>query len=271
MVRHGALHGLADPPGRIRGELEAAAPVELLDRAIEAERSLLDQVEERHSQPAISLGDRDDEPQVRLDHAALGDRITALDALRERDLVGSGQELVAAHVCEEELQRIGRARQRLGGPDGRFCLFLLPLGVGQLLLGVGVGLRLSHLETDGLELTRDLLGFLVVQLVLEHKRLELDRFHPAALLRALDQTLDLIGFEQFCQLVLRQEVCQSFRRTPVCTISIDSMQVCPVFPGREPRYSCHKLTTRPLRPLFHRPGERERHPPTLERVRRPDT
>ena len=139
---------------------------------------------------------------------------------------------MAADICQEELQRVRGARKRLGGPDGCFGLFLLPLCVRELLLRVGVCLRLSHLETDGLELTRDLLGFLVVQLVLEHECLELDWFHPAALLRALDQTLDLIGFEQFCQLVLRQEVCQSFRRTPVCTISIDSMWACPVFPGQ---------------------------------------
>jgi hypothetical protein len=36
VVRHGALHRLADPPGRVRRELVAAPPVELLDRAVEA-------------------------------------------------------------------------------------------------------------------------------------------------------------------------------------------------------------------------------------------
>ena len=41
-------------------------------------------------------------------------------------------------------------------------------GFGQLLLRVGVGLRLTHFEPDRLELARDLLGFLVVELVLEH-------------------------------------------------------------------------------------------------------
>src|ERR671911_319883 len=42
MVRDRALHGLADPPGRVRRELEPAAPVELLYGAVEAERPLLD-------------------------------------------------------------------------------------------------------------------------------------------------------------------------------------------------------------------------------------
>ena len=73
VVRHGALHRLADPPGRVRRELVAAPPVELLDGAVEAERALLDQVEERDAEPAVALGDRDDEPEVRLDHAPLGD------------------------------------------------------------------------------------------------------------------------------------------------------------------------------------------------------
>src|SRR5439155_2189873 len=40
---------LADPPGRVGGELEALAVVELLGRAHEPERSLLDQVEERQT------------------------------------------------------------------------------------------------------------------------------------------------------------------------------------------------------------------------------
>src|SRR2546423_6135561 len=35
MVRHGALHGLADPPRCVGGELVAAPPVELLDRAVQ--------------------------------------------------------------------------------------------------------------------------------------------------------------------------------------------------------------------------------------------
>src|SRR4051794_18977089 len=64
VIRDCALHRLADPPGRVGRELEAAAPVELLDRAVQAERPLLDQIEEWHSQAAIALRDRDDEPQV---------------------------------------------------------------------------------------------------------------------------------------------------------------------------------------------------------------
>src|SRR5207302_2091726 len=61
VVRDGTLHRLADPPGRIRRELVAPAPVELLDRAVQAERALLDQIEERDAEAAVALGDRHDE------------------------------------------------------------------------------------------------------------------------------------------------------------------------------------------------------------------
>src|SRR5207249_1772188 len=57
VVRDGALHRLADPPGGVGRELEPAAPVELLDGAVEAERALLDEVEERHAEPAVALRD----------------------------------------------------------------------------------------------------------------------------------------------------------------------------------------------------------------------
>src|SRR5207248_1947074 len=52
VVRHGALHRLADPPGRVRRELVAAPPVELLHGAVQAERALLDQVQERDAEAA---------------------------------------------------------------------------------------------------------------------------------------------------------------------------------------------------------------------------
>ena len=71
---------LADPPGRVGRELEALAVVELLRRADEAERPLLDQVEERQALVAVVLRDRDDEPQVGLDHLLLRVEVAALDA-----------------------------------------------------------------------------------------------------------------------------------------------------------------------------------------------
>src|SRR6185503_1320085 len=75
--------GLADPPRRVRRELEALRVVELLDRADQAEVALLDQVEEQHPAPDVVLRDRHDEPQVRLDQLALGELTVALDAAEE--------------------------------------------------------------------------------------------------------------------------------------------------------------------------------------------
>src|SRR4051794_12786903 len=87
LVGERARHGLADPPRRIGRELEALAVVELLGSANEADRPLLDQVEERQALVAVSLRDRDDEAQVRLDHLLLRRVVAALDPLRELDLL----------------------------------------------------------------------------------------------------------------------------------------------------------------------------------------
>ena len=119
MIRHGALHRLADPPGRIRRELVATAPVELLDGAVEAERALLDQVQEGDAEAPIALGDGDDQAQVRLDHAPLGGGVAPLDCLGEGDLLRGGEQLVAADIGQEELKAVCGAREdvrlRLGG------------------------------------------------------------------------------------------------------------------------------------------------------------
>ena len=104
LVGESARDGLADPPGRVGRELVAAAPVELLDRADQAEGAFLDQVEERQALVAVVLRDRDDEPQVRLDHPLLGPLVAALDLLRELDLLRRGQQRMAAGLAQEELQ-----------------------------------------------------------------------------------------------------------------------------------------------------------------------
>src|SRR6266542_66578 len=50
---------LADPPGRVGRELEALAPVELLDRAQQPEIALLDQVDQRQAGAGEAPRDRD--------------------------------------------------------------------------------------------------------------------------------------------------------------------------------------------------------------------
>ena len=140
--------------------MKPLAVVELLGRAHEADRSLLDQVEERQALVAIALRDRDDEPQVGLDHRLLGGVIAELDPLGELDLLRRGEERHLADVLEEELQRVGRDL-RLGRP--------LLLRVGLALLGaddVDLGLfergvelvQLGRIEVELVEREGDLLG-----------------------------------------------------------------------------------------------------------------
>ena len=160
LVGDRARDGLADPPGRVGRELEPLAVVELLGRADEPDRSLLDQVEERQALVAVALGDRDDEAQVGLDHRLLGGVIAQLDPLRELDLLRRGEERHLADVLEEELQRVGRDL-RLGRP------LLLDLGLALLAaddvdLGLferGVELvELRRIEVELVEREGDLLG-----------------------------------------------------------------------------------------------------------------
>jgi hypothetical protein len=98
------LDRLSDPPGRVRRELEPLPPVELLDRAVEADDAVLDQVAERHTVAAVALRDVDDEPEVAVDHSLLRREIAALDPLRERDLLRRSQQRVAADLVQEELE-----------------------------------------------------------------------------------------------------------------------------------------------------------------------
>jgi hypothetical protein len=85
-------------------ELVAPAPVELLDRAVQAERALLDQVEKGNAEAAIALGDRDDEAQVGVDHLLLGSEVATLDPLGKYHRLGRAQQPVAADLGEEELE-----------------------------------------------------------------------------------------------------------------------------------------------------------------------
>ena len=79
LVGHGAGDGLADPPGGVGAELEAAAVLELVHRPHQARVALLDQVEEAQAAVAVLLGDGDDQPQVAFGEAALGLLVLGVD------------------------------------------------------------------------------------------------------------------------------------------------------------------------------------------------
>ena len=119
LVADAALDGLADPPRGVGRELVALAPVELLDRADEADDPLLDQVEERQAVTLVALGDRDDEAQVGVDHPLLRVVVAALDELCELDLLLRGQERPAARLVEEELEGIRRRQREVAVEVGR--------------------------------------------------------------------------------------------------------------------------------------------------------
>src|SRR5262249_49569730 len=113
LVRDAALHGLSDPPRRVRRELVAASPVELLDGTNEPDDPLLDQVEQRDPVTLVLLRDRDDEAKIGVDHQVLRGLVTALDALRELDLLLRSHELVAPRLVEEQLKRVGRRDRQI--------------------------------------------------------------------------------------------------------------------------------------------------------------
>src|SRR5215831_6909937 len=113
LVRERTSDRLADPPRRVGRELEPLAVVELLRGANKADRSLLDQIEEGQALVAVLLRDRDDEAQVGLDHLLLRAVVTALDPLRELDLLRGGEQVDLPDVLQEELQRVCRDLARL--------------------------------------------------------------------------------------------------------------------------------------------------------------
>ena len=68
LVRDGTGNGLADPPGRIRGELVPAPVFELVHRLHEADIAFLYQVEKQQSAIGVLLRDGNDQAQVGLHH-----------------------------------------------------------------------------------------------------------------------------------------------------------------------------------------------------------
>src|SRR4051812_37471167 len=164
LVGQGPRDRLPDPPCRVGRELEALAVVELLRRANETERALLDEVEERQSLVSVVLRDGDDEPQVGLDHLLLCVEVAALDALGEIDLLLRREQTDLADVLQEQLKGVGRHV----GPQIELRLGLAPLalvrGPLDLLLGGGGG-RIDVLDQLDLRLLEEAVQLLDVGLV----------------------------------------------------------------------------------------------------------
>ena len=114
-----SLEGLADPPGGVGGKLVALGPVELLDRSDQADRALLDEVQEVHTGALVALGPVDDEAQVRLDHLPLGRLVTLGDAPAQVELLGRPGNCPGTDLLEVQARQIegGTARVSMGSLD----------------------------------------------------------------------------------------------------------------------------------------------------------
>ena len=123
---------------------------------------------------------------------------------------------MAADIGEEELEAVGGA----GDGDRRrrslvLLLFVvLVVGVarcGNRGRGCGLsGIGLADLEPGALELSGQLLDFLLVEILLGGERFDRGRIDVAALLGSLDDRADLIRLEQFLQLILSQSPLRPF-------------------------------------------------------------
>ena len=68
---HCSADGLANPPGGVGAETEAACGVKLLGGAYEPEIALLNKVEQEHAMVVVAFRDADHETKVGLDQALL--------------------------------------------------------------------------------------------------------------------------------------------------------------------------------------------------------
>jgi hypothetical protein len=177
LVGEPALDRLPDPEGRVGRELVSLAPVELLGGADQAEDALLDQVEQRQLVTLVLLGERDDQPQVRVDHPLLGLEVPALDALGQLDLLVGGQQRVAAHVAQEQLERVAGHHDQL-----------LVVVVDARRRAVGAVVR--YLDPARLETLVQRGELVVRELELLGELRELGHGYAASLLAALEERVD---------------------------------------------------------------------------------
>jgi hypothetical protein len=127
----------------------------------------------------VLLRDRDDQAEVRVDHAVLGLDVAVLDLLRELDLLGRGQQRVAAGFVEEELERVGR-RVREVAVDVRALGFLAAAVVADL----------DVVLVESLVEVRDLV---VTQVQLVDELVQLGELDAAGFHTVVDESGDLVG------------------------------------------------------------------------------
>ena len=127
----------------------------------------------------VLLGDRDHEPEVGVDHALLGLEIAALDALGQLDLLVRRQEVVPAHLVEEELEGVGGGGGEIAVRVARRLDAVLAAVVG-------------HGQAARLDAVVQLLALLVVERQLLHQLAQLGEVHAADLLAPVQQALEAL-------------------------------------------------------------------------------
>jgi hypothetical protein len=143
---------LPDPPGRVSGELVAAAVFELVDRLHQPDVAFLDQIKELQAAVRVFLGDRDHQTQVRLDHFLLGNARLALALLHHvHDAAEFGEAHAGLRGDVGDFAN-GCARHRTFGALGKGGpLLVLPGAVGiqpSSSLAADIGIE----EVDALDL-----------------------------------------------------------------------------------------------------------------------
>src|SRR4029078_13538352 len=105
---HRPADRLANPERRVGRKAEAAPMVELLHRAHQPDRALLDQIQQRHAGVLAleALGQVDDEPQIGFDHPILGIQIAAFDSATQLELLGRGEETRASDALEKDSEAV---------------------------------------------------------------------------------------------------------------------------------------------------------------------
>ena len=83
---------LADPPDRVRDELDAVVGIELPGRGEETHVPLADQVHQRDAPVLVLLRHRDHETEVALDQLLHGELVAGLDPAGDGDFLGLGEE-----------------------------------------------------------------------------------------------------------------------------------------------------------------------------------
>jgi hypothetical protein len=126
----------------------------------------------------------DDEAEVRVDHPLLRRAIAALDALRERDLLGRCEQRILADLVQEHRDRV-----RGGGQAGRLGVEL------ELVVGVVLVLVCANLDPALLERSVERLELVSLEVVLLRQRRDRVGVDEPVAGSIVEQPRDFRGFE----------------------------------------------------------------------------